>query len=52
LHKEAGRVLAIAIAGRKAEAQAALALGTYFSKTSAELTLALVDWRDSIGGRQ
>jgi hypothetical protein len=50
-HKEAARILALAVASRKAEAEAAIALGSQFSKTSADLTLALVDWRESIGGR-
>lgn len=49
-HKEAARILAMALAGRTAEAEAALALGSHFSKTSADLTLALANWRDSIRG--
>jgi hypothetical protein len=43
--------LTLALAGRKAEAEAAIALGSPFSKTSADLTLALVSWRDATGGR-
>ena len=50
-HQEAARILALALAGRKSEAEAAIALGSHFSKTSADLTLALVQWRDSLGGR-
>ena len=50
-HKEAARVLTLALAGQKAEAEAALALGSHFSKISADLTLALVAWRDSIQNR-
>jgi hypothetical protein len=46
-HKEAARILVLAIAGRKGEAETALALGSPFSKISADLTLALVAWRDS-----
>lgn len=48
-HKEAARILALAVAGRKSEAEAAIALGSQFSKTSADLTLALASWRDSLG---
>lgn len=50
-HKEAARILTMALAGHKREAEAAIALGGHFSKTSADLTLAMVSWRDSIGGR-
>ena len=48
-HKEAARILALALTGRKAEAAAAVALGSHFSKTSADLTLTLATWRDSLG---
>jgi len=50
-HKEAARVLTLALAGRKSEAEATLVLGSHFSKISADLTLALVAWRDSLQGR-
>lgn len=50
-HKEAARILTLALRGQKAEAQAALALGSHFSKNSADLTLALVDWRASLERR-
>ena len=50
-HREAARILTLALAGRKSEAEGAIALGSHFSKTSADLTLALVSWRDSLGGR-
>jgi hypothetical protein len=50
-HKEAARILAPALAGHKSEAEAAIALGSRFSKTSADLTLALAGWRDFLGGR-
>ena len=50
-HKEAARILTMALAGRKTEAEAAVALGSHFSRTSADLTLALVSWRDSLGTR-
>ncbi len=46
-HKEAARILTLALAGRKSEAEAAMALGSQFSKISADLTLALAQWRDS-----
>jgi hypothetical protein len=48
-HKEAARILALALGGRTTEAEAALALGSSFSKNSADLTLALVGWRESLG---
>jgi hypothetical protein len=49
-HKEAARVLTLALSGQKAEAEKAFALGSHFSKTSADLTMTLVAWRDSIPG--
>jgi hypothetical protein len=49
-HQEAARVLVLALAGRKAEAEAAFALGSPFSKISADLTMVMVAWRDSIPG--
>jgi methyl-accepting chemotaxis protein len=49
-HKEAARVLALALAGRQAEAEAAIELGSDFARTSADLTLTMVDWRDSLRG--
>jgi hypothetical protein len=39
-HKEAARILALAVAGRKSDAEGAIALGSHFSTTSADLTLA------------
>jgi hypothetical protein len=50
-HREAARILTLALTGRTADAQAAYALGSHFSKTSADLTLALVAWRDALGSR-
>jgi methyl-accepting chemotaxis protein len=49
-HKEAARVLALALAGRQAEAEEAVALGSHFVRTSANLTHTMVDWRDSLRG--
>lgn len=49
-HAAASEVLAIALAGRKEEAQAAIGLGSSFTAVSAELTMALSDWKDSVTG--
>ena len=49
-HKEAARVLTLALSGQKAEAETAFALGSHFSKISADLTMAMIAWRDSIPG--
>lgn len=47
-HQEAARVLQLALTGRKAEAEKAMALGGSFAKVSAQLTLAMTKWRDSL----
>ena len=49
-HAAASEVLALALAGRKEEAQAAIALGSPFAAVSAELTMALSDWKESVTG--
>jgi methyl-accepting chemotaxis protein len=44
-HRRAGEVLALAIAGRRDEAKAAMGVGAPFTTTSAALTRALLSWR-------
>lgn len=44
-HKEAGKVLWLALAGKKAEADTGLANGSPFAKISVELTSALMRWK-------
>jgi hypothetical protein len=48
-HLETARVLELAIQGRQADAEAAMALRTPFASTSAALTAALAAWRDGVG---
>lgn len=43
-HAEAARVLGAAVAGKKAEAEAAMGIGGKFSHTSSSLITALVLW--------
>jgi methyl-accepting chemotaxis protein len=50
-HAAASEVLELALAGRKEEATAAIALGSRFATISAELTLALTDWKETASGR-
>lgn len=49
-HKAAAGVLSLALAGQKAEAQAAMFTGQEFGRASAKLTIALSDWRTAVGG--
>jgi hypothetical protein len=44
-HKEAGKVLVLALGGKQAEADAGLAPGSPFAKVSLELTNALMRWK-------
>ncbi len=44
-HVEAGRVLELALGGRKAEAEKALGMGSGYSKASANLIAALDAWK-------
>ncbi len=46
-HKEAARVLALALGGKKSEADAGLATGSQFAKISLELTGAMIAWKNS-----
>jgi hypothetical protein len=43
-HSLAADVLELALAGRKEEATAAIALGSRFAAVSSELTIAVLDW--------
>jgi hypothetical protein len=47
-HKAAGDVLAMALSGKKKEADAAMAFGGDFAKVSANLTVAMTEWRKSL----
>jgi hypothetical protein len=47
-HKAAANVLAMALAGKKEEAAAEMAFGGNFAKVSANLTVAMTEWRQSL----
>jgi methyl-accepting chemotaxis protein len=47
-HKSAAEVLAMALAGKKEEATAEMAFGGNFAKVSANLTVAMTEWRKSL----
>jgi hypothetical protein len=47
-HKAAGDVLAMALAGKRDEANAAMAFGGKFARISANLTVAMSEWRKSL----
>jgi hypothetical protein len=44
-HKEAAEVLKLALAGRREEAEAAIAQGSRFAKVSTKLTITMTAWR-------
>ena len=44
-HQEAGRILEMALQGRKAAAGKAMAPGTSFSEISSQLVTLLADWK-------
>ncbi|MGP0047572.1 MAG: CZB domain-containing protein [Solirubrobacteraceae bacterium] len=44
-HTEAARVLALAVGGKKAEAEQGMALGSTFATTSGKLTHELMAWK-------
>ncbi len=44
-HREASRVLGLAVSGKKAEADEGLATGSPFAKISLELTGAMIEWK-------
>lgn len=45
-HKEAAEVLRLALAGRRQEAEAAIAQGSQFAKTTTKLTITMTAWRN------
>jgi methyl-accepting chemotaxis protein len=47
-HKEAGAILALALEGHKNEAKQCLALGSEFSKVSANLTKKMHEWQKAL----
>lgn len=47
IHEQAAEVLELALAGRKAEAEAAIRFGSPFAVTSAKLTAAMTAWRNA-----
>ena len=47
-HKEAGSILGIALKGQKDEANDLLKIGSEFSKTSANLTKKLKEWKSTL----
>ena len=44
-HREAARVLGLALGGKKADAEAGLGQGSQFAKISLELTGAMIEWK-------
>ena len=46
-HQEAGRILQLAVSGKKAEAEKELAPGSKFSNLSSQLTSAMMAWKSS-----
>ena len=49
-HGLAAEVLELALAGRKDEATAAMALGSRFATVSSNLTMAVMAWKDAASG--
>jgi hypothetical protein len=47
-HKEAADVLKLALAGRREEAEAAIAPGSRFAKVSTRLTITMTAWRKAV----
>ena len=47
-HQVAAEVLSLALAGRKEEAQEAIALGSRFALVSSNLTMAMSDWKEAV----
>lgn len=47
-HRAAADVLALALGGRKAEAEAAIAIGSRFAEVSKQLTLAMMAWKKDL----
>ena len=49
-HQEAARILELAVNKKKAEATAAIGLGSQYSNTSGQLAMALNSWKRALGG--
>jgi hypothetical protein len=47
-HKEAAEVLKLALAGRRKEAEAAIAMGSRFTKVSTKLTISMTAWKKAL----
>ena len=47
-HEEAAQIVVLATSGQSEKAEQAMALGGSYTKTSAELTGAMVTWRNSL----
>ena len=47
-HAEAGRVLQLAVAGKKADAEAALSASSKFASISAALTSTMMEWKRAV----
>jgi hypothetical protein len=50
-HRAAADVLELALAGRRAEAETAIAQSSRFAEVSKQLTLAMMAWKDAGGAR-
>ena len=48
-HQQAAEVLRLALAGRREEAEAAIAQGSRFAKTTTKLTITMTAWRKALG---
>lgn len=48
-HKTAARVVELVLAGKKSDAEGMMSLGGEYAKISAKLTLAMMDWKKSLG---
>ncbi len=51
-HGLAADVLELALAGRKTEAAAAMALGSRFAEISSQLTMAVLAWKETSSGAE
>lgn len=47
-HAEAGRILELAVGGKREEAMTAMGLGSKYMSTSVRLNAAMASWKDSI----
>jgi hypothetical protein len=48
-HKTAARVLELVLAGKRSDAERMMSIGGEYSKMSALLTLAMMEWKKSLG---